>query len=277
MSGPSPPVRLCAAYKVFNADLYLAYSLRSIYDAVDHIVIFLSTRPWNGPIVPPDSTEAVIRSFPDPQGKISLVVRDFRGEDRPARQDANELREMNTLLDYIRTELPEITHYLYIDADEVYSAPGIAALRRFLDGMPMAGEVYCAWRCYWKSLAHWIDPIEPSRALAAFRLGPDTRFTGIRETNMLPKLVVRPHHFLLHHFSYALPPELVRRKIDAWSHCDEVVEGWFERVWLGWDRDRSLENLHPTRPPHYKRAVRADGLVLPEVMRSHPFVGRDIV
>jgi hypothetical protein len=142
--------------------------------------------------------------------------------------------------------------------------------------MPIAGEVYCAWRCYWKSLTYWIEPIEPSRALAAFRITPETRFTQIRTTSMLPQIVVRPEHFLLHHFSYALPPELVLRKLQAWSHCDDVVDGWFERVWLGWDRNRRMENLHPIRPPHYKRAVPADVGMLPEIMRSHPFFGKDI-
>jgi hypothetical protein len=270
-------IRLCAAYKVFNGETYLASSLRSIYDAVDRIVIFLSTRPWNGPIVPPDSTEAIIRGFPDPQRKITCVVRDFRYEERPEHQHANELREMNALLDFVRTELIEITHYLYIDADEVHTPSGIAALCRLLRAMPEAGEVYCAWRCYWKSFAHWIDPLEPSRALAAFRIAPETRFVGIRATNMHPRIRVSPDHFLLHHFSYALSAALVQRKIQAWSHCDDVVEGWFDRVWLGWDRDRTMENLHPVRPPHFTRAVPAVATVLPEVMRTHPFFGRDIV
>ncbi len=176
-----------------------------------------------------------------------------------------------------RTELPEITHYLYIDADEVYTPSGIAALRRLPQAMPQAGAVYCAWRCYWKSFAHWIDPIEPSRALAAFRIAPRTRFIGIRATNMSPQVCVSPEHFLLHHFSYALPAGLVQRKIQAWSHCDDVVPGWFDRVWLAWDGDRTMEDLHPVRPPHYKRAVPADADALPEVMRAHPFFGRDLV
>lgn len=277
MNADPSRIRLCAAYKVFNAELYLEQSLRSIYDAVDRIVIFLSTRPWNGPLVPLDSTEALIRQFPDPHGKISLIVRDFRVEERPAHQDANELREMNALLDFVRSELPEITHYLYIDADEVHAAAGIATLRRLLEGMPLVGEVYCAWRCYWKSFRYWIDPIEPSRALTAFRIGADTRFTGIRATNMQPRVVVEPRHAVIHHFSYALPSALVAQKIQAWSHHRDIVDGWFERVWLAWDRDRSMEDLHPIVPPHYKRAVPADASTLPDVMRPHPFFGREIV
>ena len=43
-------------YKVFNGGLYLAWSLRSIYDAVDRIVVFVSTKPWNGPLVPAGGT-----------------------------------------------------------------------------------------------------------------------------------------------------------------------------------------------------------------------------
>jgi hypothetical protein len=270
-------MRLCAAYKVFNAEPYLACSLRSIYDVVDRIVVFVSTTPWNGPIVPPDGTEALVRSFPDPMNKIRFVVRDFRYAANPSDASENECLEMNALLDYIRTECPDVTHYLYIDADEVYAPEAITGLRRLLTALPAAGQVHCAWRCYWKSFRYWIDPMEPTLPLVAFRIGADTRFTGIRATNMAPRVVVSPGHLYLHHFSYALPAELISRKLQAWSHCEEVVDDWFDRVWLAWDTHREMEDLHPVAPPHFKRAVPADAAALPAVMKTHPFYGKDIV
>lgn len=76
-------MKLCAAYKVFNGALYLPYSIKSIYDYVDQIVVFLSTLPWNGPAVPLDNTEEIVRSFPDPDKKITLVVKDCRYHKTP--------------------------------------------------------------------------------------------------------------------------------------------------------------------------------------------------
>lgn len=273
-----PPIaRLCAAYKVFNAGLYLAWSLHSIYDTVDRIVVFVSTKPWNGPLVPMDDTEAIVRTFPDPLNKIRCVVSDFRYETHPASPFTNELTEMNALLDFVRAEYPDITHYLYLDADEVFQPKAIATVRLLMRAMPEVGEFRCAWRCYWKSFRHWIDPVEPARPLVAFRLTAATRFTGIRDTNMEPRVVMPPDEMVLHHFSYALPAARVREKIQAWSHSGEIVEGWFEHVWLAWDGNRAMENLHPVSPAHFKRAVAADEAALPAVMTTHPFYGRDIV
>ena len=77
-----------------------------------------------------------------------------------------------------------------------------------------------------------------------------------------------------HHFSYARPSERIRQKLQNTLHRDEIVPNWFEEVWLKWDTDHSLEDLHPTNPPEFKRAVRVDIASLPEVMRDHPFAAR---
>ncbi len=277
MTGYSRPVRLCAAYKVFNGALYLGSSLRSIYDAVDRIVVFVSTRPWNGPLVPMDDTVDLLHAFPDPAGKLRVVIDDFRTVVHPSHAYENELIEMNRLLDFVRSEYPDTTHYLYVDADEVYPPGGVLALRHLMGGLPDAGQFHCRWRCYWKSFRYWIEPMEPTQPMVAFRLDPDTRFTGIRWTSQQARIAVSPAQVLVHHFSYALPGDAVRRKLEAWSHRDEVVDGWFERVWLGWDTARDMENLHPVAPPHYRRAVPSDPAALPPVMRTHPFFGREIV
>jgi hypothetical protein len=270
-------MNLCAAYKVFNGGLYLAYSMKSIYNYVDQIVIFVSTKPWNGPLVPLDDTVEIIRKFPDPMRKIRFVVQDFRYDEDAGSGHANELREMNALLNYVRKEFPSTTHYLYIDADEVWQPDHMRKLRRLLSAPTVVGEVHVAWRCYWKSFKYWIDPFEPSRPTIAFRVTPDTKFVTIRDTNMEPKHFVSPDNFFLHHFSYALTSDMVAKKIKAWSHCKEIASSWYEKVWLAWDANRTMENLHPVNPPEYKRAAPADESQLPEVMKGHPFFGKDIV
>lgn len=270
-------MRLCAAYKVFNGALYLPYSLRSIYDFVDRIIIFLSTAPWNGPIVPLDNTEEVIRNFPDPQGKIRLIVRNCRYHEPTADGYKNEFVEMNEILSCVVQETPQNTHYLYIDADEVYQPDQIQKLRDFLEANPQIDVVHAPWRTYWKSFRYWIDPMEPHRPLVAFKIMPHTAFSGIRQVNNTHGHTFEGNELFFHHFSYSLTTEMVQAKIKAWSHCNEIRQGWFENVWLAWDKNREMEELHPAWASAFRKAVRVDDRLLPEVMKTHPFYGKDIV
>lgn len=269
-------MRLCAAYKAFNGALYLPYSMKSVYDYVDRIVIFLSTSPWNGPEVPRDNTEEIVRSFPDPRKKITLVVKDFRYHKSPEDAYQNELLHVNEMLSFVKEESPRNSHYLCIDADEVYQPEHIQYLRNLLATKPEIGAVRSAWRCYWKSFRYWIDPIESSRPLVAFRVEKDTKFTGVRSVNMEPAVIPSAQELLIHHFSYALTADMVRAKIQAYSHCNEVRKDWFENVWLAWDKNRDMENIHPVWAGEYKKAVRADESKLPKEMKLHPFYGKDI-
>ena len=269
-------MRLCAAYKVFNGALYLPYSMKSIYNYVDRIIVFLSTVPWNGPEVPLDNTEEIVRNFPDPRKKISLVKGDFRYHKTPEDAYKNEFLQLNEMLSVVRSESPKNSHYLHVDADEVYQPEHIQYLRTLLSTRPDVGSVSCAWRCYWKSFRYWIDPIESSRPLIAFRIDAHTKFTGLRKVNMEPLVIPSEKELLIHHFSYAMTSDMVRAKIQAYSHCNEVRKDWFENVWLAWDHHREMENLHPVWACEYKKAVRADESTLPKVMKTHPFYGKEI-
>jgi hypothetical protein len=271
------PVRLCAAYKVFNAEVYLAYSLRSVYDHVERIVIFLSARPWNGVVVPSDGTEQLIRDFPDPDRKIVLVKDDWRRHETPKTAYDNERIEMNAVLDFVRTQFREVTHYLYIDYDEVYRPEQLEVLKEILSGLPKDTEVRGQWRIYWKSLHYWINPPSTDAPLFAFPITRDVRFRDIRDTDLPRQYVVPFDRFHCPHFSYALPDERLERKMVWSSHADEVQRGWLGRVWRAWDSNRDMMNLQPCQPHFFRRAVRADDRMLPPVMRSHPFHGMDII
>lgn len=270
-------MKLCAVYKVFNAATYLAYSLRSVYDHVERIVVLLSTRPWSGRDVSADATEHIVRTFPDPGAKIRLVVKDWGDFPSATDQLANERAAMNVLLDHIRQEHGDITHYMYVDADEVFHAEHLRYLRAVLADLDRPREVRGTWRCYWKSFRYWIDPPEPSRPLVAFPLAPDIRFLTQRDTTLGSAVTLPPHRFCIHHFSYALPNDIIYEAKCRGPHGVQFVDGWWTNVWLAWDANRRMTDLHPCWPSHYRRAVRADASALPPVMADHPFHGRDIV
>jgi hypothetical protein len=71
----------------------------------------------------------------------------------------------------------------------------------------------------------------------------------------------------IHHMSYARSDDQILRKITTFSHAREVVPGWFERIWRGWDADRTLENLNPCWPAAYRRIVDQSYDALPPVLR----------
>jgi hypothetical protein len=78
---------------------------------------------------------------------------------------------------------------------------------------------------------------------------------------------------MCHHMSYARSDDALLRKITSFSHADEIVPGWYERVWLAWDARPELEELHPTHPPAYRRAVRQPLEKLPPALRDTTFGG----
>lgn len=264
--------------KVFYGETYIEYMLRSIYDHVDSIFISLSTKPWNGPIVPGDSTKELIRRFPDPYQKIRVRETDWRVTEKG--DQTNELLELNAAVRFIRTNLPDMTHVLYIDYDEIYHPRHLEELKYQVRMNPDVVAFYSSWRCHWKSFHWWIDPPEPSRPLVVFKMLPDILLPGpsVREVNHGGKILVLPFEKChMHHMSYALPTEQVERKLRSFSHSHEIVPGWIENVWKAWDQNREIGNLNPAYPDHYKRAVRADDDEIPSVLRRHPFWGKDII
>ena len=65
------------------------------------------------------------------------------------------------------------------------------------------------------------------------------------------EIVLGPEHGVLHHLSYCGPDERILKKLSTWSHRNEVVDEWVQRVWCQWPQDRLMGNLHPTHPTAY--------------------------
>jgi len=269
-------MNLCAAYKVFNAETYLKYSLASVYDTVDTIVLLLSAKPWSMAHEPPDKTKRIIQSFPDPAQKIRLIEINWGDYFQPGCQLENEILCMNFLLDYIRSFLPEVTHYFYIDADEIYHPEHVKCIRARLEALEEPAEIRGLWRCYWKSFNYWIDPIELSRPLIAFPITPEVYFTTQRETNLTDRAVIIDEHHICH-LSYVLSnKEILKRKCSG-THGSEFLSDWYKQVWKAWRAQRGMRNLHPVYPDHFHQAVPSDPAALPPALRDHPFFGKDII
>ena len=58
-----------------------------------------------------------------------------------------------------------------------------------------------------------------------------------------------------------------------------TLTGWYTNVFLKWADNKKMENLHPTNPPVYSRAVRLDleKEKFPEVLRKHPYRHLEVI
>jgi GT2 family glycosyltransferase/tetratricopeptide (TPR) repeat protein len=155
-----------------------------------------------------------------------------------------------------RTALAEMrklgfTHAIIPDSDEVLSAElletliGIARART-------AERVACYMDTYWRSSEYVVRPREKLTPVILLDL-EKTKHVRIREFTGGRSLVLSPDFGVIHHLSYAGSDARILRKINSWGHRNEVLDGFFQRSFIGSKTNPLLRDLHPTHPPAYKQ------------------------
>lgn len=108
-------MRWAACYIVLNEEDYLEYSLKSIYDFADKIIIMHGAcegyRGANDKGLSIDKTADIINDFPDPEDKMIICEYGWA-------KDKNELR--NAYLTCVQNMEDEIDWILVMDGDELY-------------------------------------------------------------------------------------------------------------------------------------------------------------
>jgi hypothetical protein len=149
--------------------------------------------------------------------------------------------------------LSDCDYVFTVDSDEIFSDAALTLLGSTCrTEKPRALLGGC--HTYWKTTEWRIDP--PEQIVAPVVVHKDVRFERLR---MFPGRHLVLPSYLFHHLSYVRTDEEMQAKLRNFGHASEVVPGWYERVWKGWDKNPKLEDLHPTHPTVYKRAVKADG------------------
>jgi GT2 family glycosyltransferase/Tfp pilus assembly protein PilF len=154
------------------------------------------------------------------------------------------------------------THALIPDGDEVIEPRLLQSLMDIAE-KGLAERVYVEWDTYWKSPEYVIRPRERFTplmliALRAVTCVKNRHYEGGRG------LFLSADHGIVHHLSYVGPDERIWRKIETWGHANEVAQGWYENIWLAWDADKLMRNLHPTHPQAYGFAERVS---VPEILQ----------
>lgn len=162
----------------------------------------------------------------------------------------SEANTRNTFLQILQNE--GYDYVAIVDADEIHVPVELKSLIEDLDKDPT--QRYPAFRVgamrtFWRYPNVVIEPPEPFHPI--FLVRSDIRFMAVRDLGPGVGIVDLPNYPMFH-FSYARPEQKILEKITNFEHADEVIDGWYENVFLKWQP--SMTNLHPTHPQSYAHA-----------------------
>jgi len=159
---------------------------------------------------------------------------------------ANEQDQFNTGLQLLGNR----DWVLIVDADERYEKVEIEKLLIILEEIKDTNiEIVRprSWSVYWKTPYFKLFPEQPYKPIIAIK--PTCLFKSMRNAIGTQTF----SNIEMHHFSYVRSDEEMKRKIDTFSHKDEIVPGWYNNKWLRWKP--SMMNLHPVVPEQFQRAM----------------------
>lgn len=129
--------RLHAIILALNEEIFIKAQLDTIYPFCSAIsVITQYDRDWYGKKIIPDNTANIVLNYPDPEGKINLVVRRLPDEAAARNMEMlsfnkksfKDVQSHGRSLEDIKAFHSEPDYYWIIDADEIYDSatiPGI--------------------------------------------------------------------------------------------------------------------------------------------------------
>ena len=257
-------MKVSLGMKVYNDHRFIRQALASTYMAVDHIVVAVSDRPWNGEPSSPDKTLEYLHQFPDHSHKIQIVEGSW----------TKESDHVNFILDFIREKYPDTDYYFYQDADEVYFIETMDVILKVLDqqrpdGFGINMRTYVKWPT-WK-----VFPPEVGIPFVAFPLTPELFFADDPDHCRIPhpyrdaascvEIDSPDPRLYMHHFSYVGTPTEISNKLAQFSHADKVRPRWLEDVFI----PATLEttNLHPTHPDTWAGLEKVSQQTLPETVQ----------
>ena len=248
-------MRVAAIYSLYSDTAWLRESLEGVYDVVDAVYCFVSERPFHGDAGDNQATYDLLRAFPDPERKLYIA----------SDSTTVEIEKRTAMLR--RVEQDGYDYALVVDGDELYDPEALRRMLAYAERYPGVQAWRCAMWTYWKDSLHRIDPPEPLRPIVLVKLNEGLVYHYVRDVNATVQNLIPPAICMLHHLSYAGDDARIRQKITSWSHADELVDGWWKRVWKGWDANSSMEDVHPTHPAFYKRVITQSFGLLPLVLR----------
>jgi len=242
LSGESSPVKFGAAIPVMNEWRFLPAVAGQLLKVADRCVVLRGERSLSGAEAP------TLTPVPELDPRIEVVSGAWQSE----HETRNAGMEILSDCDYVFT----------LDSDEICSERSLRLLADRCSGGDRA--VFGKFQTYWKTPHYRIDP--PESIIAPLVVRRDVRFERLRMFSGEHVLVNLP---LVYHLSYVRTDEEMQEKLRLFGHASEVVPDWFASVWKRWDGNQGLEDLHPTHPPAFKRAVKVRDTELLYILSSY--------
>ncbi len=124
-----------------NEEVFIANQLRTLYPFCSGISVLTQyDRDWYGKSVQPDDTVKIVANYPDPEGKIHLVIRRFRDETAARNSEMIALTgrpdkgimSHGTPMERIRAFHAIPDYFWLVDADEFYDPDTVPAILDYL-------------------------------------------------------------------------------------------------------------------------------------------------
>lgn len=262
-------MKICANYTVFYGEAFLEYSLRSIYPYVDYIQIAIGEKSWKNHkgkrFNPIDDVMSVAKRFKrehDPEGKVSLYFDTWD----------TDTQQRNFLLDRAR-DLADFA--MLVDSDEVWEPEHIKKLIRFIkedSKKDFPADVYAVAIVHYYRSLYWRYGDIGAAVNYVYRIHPQLSHAWIRHAMKDRKdanTIKVPVYY--HHYGYAYPSPIVRKKVTFWGHSDEVLHDWYKNIFKKWKPGKTA--LAPTGQDwtglKYKEPI--------DIMKDHPLAKEEIV
>lgn len=235
---------------------YLKYSLLSVYDAVDQILILYTKQPSHGSgtnLACPDKEEELleIAHSIDKDEKIKWVKSNWAAENH----------HRNYAHDYAKRYGFDIL--VSIDFDEVWKTHILKDLIKEVYDRK-ANKCLVWMRHLWRSFNYICD--DPMRQERIYYLGSDKK----------DLIYASQPENQVWHFGYARKPEDIEYKISIHGHSREWTmpkEKWLKDKFKAWP---TAQDVHPTcvNTWHPKPFNKEE---LPEIMKEHPYYNLDVI
>ncbi|MCQ2960639.1 MAG: hypothetical protein MJ198_10725 [Bacteroidales bacterium] len=252
------PRKFVAQYKLFFGDEWLEASVDSISKYMYKILFVISDVAWGddpkNPTIKGDNLEPIIAKL---QAKYPEKIIAYKGSWN------TQLGHVQAGLDYIKQNIPEATHCLYIDGDEIYREDQLQKLLNLARKIKTyKSAIRINYNTYFKSIYYKIDPIKYPTALALFPILEWVQYRNARNVNAKINDV---YDIFYEHPGYVrFDNEKMRSKIEAHRETEPIIGDWYNDVWLNWTSE--MKNFHPTNPDFWEASIPVKECDLPSGM-----------
>lgn len=252
------PRKFVAQYKLFFGDEWLEASVDSVAKYMYKILFVVSDVAWGDDVQNPkikgDNLEPVLKKieakYPD---KVIVLKGSWNAQ----------VAHVQAGLNYIKQNIPEATHCLYIDGDEIYREDQIMKLLSLSKDIRMFNKaIRINYNTYFKTIYYKVAPIKYPTALATF---PIMKWVAYRDARNVNAKIEDIRNIFYEHPGYVrADDEKMRLKIEAHRETEPIIGDWYKDVWLGWTPE--AKNFHLTNPDFWEGTVPVDEKDLPKVM-----------